>query len=122
MSTSTQLTREDLESLWLPFTSNRQFKDRRECCRAPKDVLLDDGGRKILDGFAGSGASMPGTRARKSRRRFTNQPPRWKRAAVQMGHPIAFEFANVLTQLTRAISIMCSSQFRIGSGGYRAQD
>jgi len=69
--------------------------------RAERDVLLDRRRRKILDGFAGmwcvnAGHSRPEIAAAVHKQLTTDGI----RAPFQMGHPIAFELPNVLTQLT----------------------
>ncbi len=52
--TTKPLTREQLEAHWMPFTGNRQFKrDPRMIVAADGVHLIDDKGRKILDGLSG---------------------------------------------------------------------
>ena len=53
----------DLESLWLPFTSNRQFKKRpRLVSRAEGMYYQTPDGRRILDGMSGLWCSNAGHR------------------------------------------------------------
>ena len=47
-------SRAELEAFWMPFTSNRQFKDSPRLFTAAKDMhytTID--GRQVLDGTAG---------------------------------------------------------------------
>ena len=49
-----QLTREQLEAHWMPYTGNRQFKaDPRMIVAADGVHYIDDKGRKVLDGLSG---------------------------------------------------------------------
>ena len=99
---TTQLSRSDLEALWMPFTANRQFKDKpRLLARAEGMHYWTHDGRQILDGFAGLWCVNAG-HARKEiadavHKQLTTMeygPP------FQMGHPYAFELANKLVKLT----------------------
>jgi beta-alanine--pyruvate transaminase len=94
----------NLEHLWMPFTANRQFK------AAPR--LLTDAagmyygsadGRRILDGTAGlwcvnAGHARPeiAEAARRQLMTMDYAPP------FQMGHPVAFAFAEQLAEHPRA--------------------
>ena len=52
MPQSHNLTRQELESHWMPYTANRQFKDDPRMMVAAEGVhFIDDKGRKILDGL-----------------------------------------------------------------------
>jgi beta-alanine--pyruvate transaminase len=101
MPTPTSLSRQDLESFWMPFTANRQFKDHpRLLDRAEGMHYWTPDGRKILDGFAGmwcvnAGHSRPeiADAVHKQLTTMEYAPP------FQMGHPIVFEFANVVAKL-----------------------
>ncbi len=89
------LPRNDIESQWMPFTANRQFK------AAPRLIVSAQGmyygshdGRKILDGTAGlwccnAGHAHPKIveAVRAQVLRLDYAPP------FQMGHPAAFEAA-----------------------------
>jgi beta-alanine--pyruvate transaminase len=97
----TALNREQLESFWMPFTANRQFKDNpRMLVRADGMHYWTADGRQILDGFAGMWCVNAG-HGRKEiadavQRQLTTMeyaPP------FQMGHPVAFEFANAVAAL-----------------------
>ncbi len=99
---TTKLSRSDLESFWMPFTSNRQFKDNpRLLERAEGMYYWTTDGRKILDGFAGMwcvnaghGRKEIADAVHKQLLTMEYAPP------FQMGHPSAFELANVITKLT----------------------
>ena len=91
-----------LDAWWMPFTSNRQFKE------APRLLVSADGmyyrtddGREVLDGTAGlwcvnAGHGQPRiTEAiRESAGRLDFAP------TFQMGHPLAFELAERLVRFT----------------------
>ena len=93
-----------LESFWMPFTANRQFK------ATPRLVASAEGmhytsvdGRKILDGSAGlwcvnAGHARPQIAAAVERQLMTlDYAP-----SFQMGHPIAFDFAQKLAEIAPA--------------------
>ena len=95
MST-TSLNREQLEAYWMPFTGNRQFKrDPRMVVAAEGVYLIDDQGRKILDGLSGlwccgAGHNRPEiAEAVYAQMQVLDYAP-----AFQFGHPGAFELAN----------------------------
>ena len=91
----TQVTTNNLEAYWMPFTANRQFK------KAPRMLVAAEGmyyrsadGRKILDGTAGlwccnAGHSRPRITdaIAKQAKELDYAPP------FQMGHPKTFELA-----------------------------
>jgi beta-alanine--pyruvate transaminase len=90
-----------LETFWMPFTANRQFK------ATPRLVASAEGmhytsvdGRKILDGSAGlwcvnAGHTRPQIAAAVERQLMTlDYAP-----SFQMGHPIAFDFAQKLAEI-----------------------
>ena len=53
-SATPSLSREQLEAHWMPYTGNRQFKrDPRLIDAADGVHLIDDKGRRILDGLSG---------------------------------------------------------------------
>jgi len=101
MSDTATFSRPDLESLWLPFTANRQFKAKpRLLAKASGMHYWTPDGRKILDGASGLWCVNAGH----SRREITQAvassletldyaPP------FQMGHPAAFRLANELVKI-----------------------
>jgi len=101
MSSNT-LSRAELESFWMPFTANRQFKDRpRLLARAEGMYYWTHDGRKILDGFAGLWCVNAGHSRKEIADAVHKQLSTMEFAPTfQMGHPLAFEFANKLVKLT----------------------
>jgi beta-alanine--pyruvate transaminase len=89
------LPRNDIESQWMPFTANRQFK------AAPRLLVSAEGmyyrsndGRKILDGTAGLWCCNAGHAHPKIVEAVREQVLRLDYApGFQMGHPVAFEAA-----------------------------
>lgn len=98
------LTREQLESHWMPYTGNRQFKrDPRIVVAAQGVYLIDDKGRKVLDGLSGlwctgAGHNRPEiTEAVHAQMKTLDYAP-----AFQFGHPGSFHLANKIKSLTPA--------------------
>src|SRR3990172_6711273 len=89
------LTANNLEAFWMPFTSNRQFK------KAPRLLVGAEGmyyrsadGRKVLDGTAGLWCCNAGHGRPKIVEAIARQAKELDYApAFQMGHPKAFELA-----------------------------
>jgi beta-alanine--pyruvate transaminase len=98
------MNREDLESHWMPFTANRQFKAKpRILARAKGMHFWTDDGRQILDGVAGlwcvnAGHGRPEitSAVAKSLETLDFAPP------FNMGHPQAFELANAVKKIAPA--------------------
>ncbi len=102
MPESPLLTREQLEAHWMPYTGNRQFKrDPRMIVAAEGVHLIDDKGRRILDGLSGlwccgAGHNRPEIAEAVHRQLLTlDYAP-----AFQYGHPKSFELANKIKALT----------------------
>jgi beta-alanine--pyruvate transaminase len=101
LSDQLHLTHAELESHWMPFTANRQFK------AAPRLLVKADGmyyttaeGRRILDGFSGLWCCNAGHCAKPIVEAIQAQAATMDYApAFQMGHPLAFELANELVEL-----------------------
>jgi beta-alanine--pyruvate transaminase len=91
----------ELESFWMPFTANRQFKaSPRLLARAEGIHYWTPEGRQVLDGASGLWCVNAGHGRREITEAVAKQiavmdyaPP------FQMGHPIAFEFANRLAEI-----------------------
>lgn len=90
-----------LDSLWKPFTANRQFKGAPRMFVAAKDMhFTTEDGRQVLDGTAGLWCVNAGhCRARivdaiKRQLDTMDYCP-----AFQMGHPTEFRVADLLRQL-----------------------
>ena len=86
----------DLNSFWMPFTANRQFKSNPRMLVKAKDMhyqTIDD--RAILDGTAGLWCVNAGHARPKIIDAIQRQVEELDYApAFQMGHPKAFELAN----------------------------
>jgi beta-alanine--pyruvate transaminase len=98
---TTQLSRADLESFWMPFTANRQFKENpRMLSRAEGMYYWTVDGRKILDGFAGMWCVNAGHGRKEIADAVHQQLMTMEYAPpFQMGHPIVFRFANEIAKL-----------------------
>ena len=58
----------DLEAFWMPFTANRQFKETPRLFASAEGMYYTSvDGRRVIDGSAGRGASMPAMAASRSR-------------------------------------------------------
>ncbi len=101
---STHLTREELEPYWMPFTGNRQFKaDPRMIVAAEGVFLVDDSGRRVLDGLSGLWCCGVGHNRREITEAVNVQLQTLDYApAFQFGHPGAFALANRLKSITPA--------------------
>ena len=93
----------DLEqsAFWMPFTANRQFKKSpRMLARAEGMHYWTPEGRQILDGTAGLWCVNAGHCRPKIAEAIALQARTMDFAPTfQMGHPIAFEFADRLAQI-----------------------
>ena len=94
--------RNDLESLWMPFTNNRAFKAQpRLLSRAEGMHYYTPDGRPVLDGTAGlwcvnaGHARPPIIEAIQKQAAVADYLP-----AFQLGHPLVFELAARLADLT----------------------
>ena len=92
----------DLESFWMPYTANRQFKAQPRLFVSAKDMhYRRSDGRAVLDGTAGLWCCNAGHSRPKIVEAVQRQIEELDYApAFQMGHPKAFELANRLVQLT----------------------
>jgi beta-alanine--pyruvate transaminase len=96
-------TASPLDAYWMPFTANRQFKDKpRMLAKATGMYYETTEGRKILDGAAGLWCVNAGHGRKEITEAVARQlevmdyaPP------FQMGHPAAFELANQLARLAQ---------------------
>lgn len=88
----------NMENFWMPFTANRQFKAAPRLLASAEGMYYTDvDGKKILDGTAGLWCVNAGH----GRKRITQAVERQLSTldfapTFQMGHPIAFEFAEKL--------------------------
>ena len=91
----------DLDSFWMPFTANRQFKAAPRLFVSAKDMhFTTDDGREVLDGIAGLWCVNAGHGRKKIVEAIQKQagvldyaPP------FQMGHPLPFKVAARLKTL-----------------------
>ncbi|MBT5434324.1 MAG: aspartate aminotransferase family protein [Rhodospirillaceae bacterium] len=91
----------DLESFWMPFTTNKGFKQSPRLLTGAKGMHYESvDGRKILDGTAGLWCCNAGHGRDKIAEAIKAQADRMDFAPTfNMGHPAAFEFANRLVEL-----------------------
>ena len=96
------LQRDELEAYWMPYTGNRQFKDDPRMVVAADGVhLLDDHGRRILDGMSGLWCTGAGHNRVEIAAAVQAQLATLDYApAFQFGHPGAFKLANKIKSLT----------------------
>ena len=87
-----------LENFWMPFTANRQFKQTPRMLASAEGMYYTDvDGNKVLDGTAGLWCVNAGHGRRQITQAVERQLATLDFAPTfQMGHPIAFEFAEKL--------------------------
>jgi beta-alanine--pyruvate transaminase len=94
----------NLDHYWMPFTANRQFKANPRLlasARGMRYVSVD--GREILDGTAGLWCVNAGHGRREIAEAVSRQLLELDFApSFQMGHPVAFQFAEALAQIAPA--------------------
>ncbi len=100
--THSVLSREELESHWMPSTGNRQFKDDpRMLVGAEGIYYVDDRGRRILDGLSGLWTCGLGHNRPEIAEAVYQQLQTLDYApAFQFGQPLSFQLANRLRDLT----------------------
>jgi beta-alanine--pyruvate transaminase len=91
----------DLESYWMPFTANRQFKAAPRLMVAAEGMYYRSGdGRRILDGTAGLWCVNAGHARREIADAVQRQVLTLDYSpAFQMGHPAVFEAASRIASL-----------------------
>ena len=101
MSNRLNVTPNDLNAFWMPFTANRQFKKAPRMFVAAKDMhYTTSDGRQVLDGTAGLWCVNAGHCRPKIVEAIAAQAAEMDYApAFQMGHPKAFELANALVSI-----------------------
>ncbi|MFM8354091.1 MAG: aminotransferase class III-fold pyridoxal phosphate-dependent enzyme, partial [Gammaproteobacteria bacterium] len=92
----------DLDSYWMPFTGNREFRSNpRIIARAEGVHFFTPEGRRILDGLSGLWCCGAGHNRPEITAAITAQAQTLDYApAFQFGHPKAFELASRLRALT----------------------
>ena len=95
------ISRDNLNAFWMPFTANRQFKSAPRMLVAAKDMhYTTDDGRTILDGTAGLWCVNAGHCREKIVRAIQSQAEAMDFAPTfQMGHPAAFAAAERLAAM-----------------------
>ncbi|MFO7305486.1 MAG: aspartate aminotransferase family protein [Gammaproteobacteria bacterium] len=95
-------SRQALEAFWMPFTANRQFKaSPRLLARAEGMYYWSADGRRMLDAAAGLWCVNAGHNRREITEAVAQQLATLDYAPTfQMGHPLAFELANRLIEVT----------------------
>jgi len=101
MAAQPEHTALSLDAYWMPFTANRQFKQKpRMLARASGMYYETPEGRKILDGVAGLWCVNAGHGRQEITRAVAEQLEVMDYApAFQIGHPAAFELANALVRI-----------------------
>jgi beta-alanine--pyruvate transaminase len=91
----------DLEAFWMPFTSNRQFKQApRFFVSADRMHYVTDDNRRVMDGTSGLWCVNAGHRRTKIAEAIRRQLDELDFAGTfQMGHPKAFECASKLVNI-----------------------
>jgi beta-alanine--pyruvate transaminase len=97
-------TASNLGAYWMPFTANRQFKDKpRMLARASGLYYETTDGRKVLDGAAGLWCVNAGHGRREITEAVSRQLAEMDYAPpFQMGHPAAFALASALVNIAPA--------------------
>ncbi|MGY2046805.1 aminotransferase class III-fold pyridoxal phosphate-dependent enzyme [Methylobacterium sp. JK268] len=90
-----------LDSYWMPFTANRQFKKAPRLLVAAEGMhYTADDGRRVLDGTAGLWCVNAGHGRRRIAQAVERQLATLDYApSFQMGHPVAFDFAERLAAI-----------------------
>lgn len=90
-----------LDAFWMPFTANRQFKKAPRLLASASGMhYATEDGRKVLDGTAGLWCVNAGHGREQITRAVERQLATLDYAPTfQMGHPIAFDFAERLAEI-----------------------
>ncbi|MBT2333937.1 aspartate aminotransferase family protein [Variovorax paradoxus] len=93
-----------LDAHWMPYTGNRNFKaDPRIIVEAKGAYFTDSDGRKIFDGLSGLWCSGLGHGRPEITEAVSRQIAKLDYSpAFQFGHPLSFELANKIKELTPA--------------------
>lgn len=92
---------QSLDAFWMPFTANRQFKKQPRMLTSAEGMYYqDDKGRPVLDGCAGLWCVNAGHGRKEISEAVARQVAKLDYAPpFQMGHPLAFEFAERLAAI-----------------------
>lgn len=90
-----------LDAYWMPFTANRQFKQKPRLFVSAKGMFYtSDDGRQVVDGTAGLWCCNAGHGNQEITDAVSRQVATLDFApSFQLGHPSAFEYAERLTQI-----------------------
>src|SRR5687768_17666439 len=93
-----------LDAYWMPFTANRQFKQKpRLLAKASGMYYETPEGRRVLDGAAGLWCVNAGHGRKEITQAVAHQLEVMDYApAFQVGHPAAFELANAVVRIAPA--------------------
>ncbi len=97
---SCNLSQEQLDSYWMPYTSNREFKKNpRMIVSAEGKYFTDAAGRKVFDGLSGLWTCGAGHSRPEIAEAVAKQLSNLDYApSFQFGHPQAFELAHRITE------------------------
>jgi beta-alanine--pyruvate transaminase len=92
----------DLDAFWMPFTPNRRFKSNPRMLSSASGMLYKTPeGREVLDATSGLWCVNAGHDRAKIREAIQRQAAEMDYApCFNMGHPLAFQFASRLAQVT----------------------
>ncbi len=93
-----------LDPFWMPFTANRQFKARPRLLASAEGMFYTDvEGRQVMDGTSGLWCCNAGHGRREIAEAVSKQISSMDFAPTfQMGHPLPFQLAERLTELSPA--------------------
>ena len=96
----------DLDSLWMPFTDNRNFKKQPKLFSEAEGMYYyTPDGRKVLDGTSGLWCVNAGHRRKSIIEAVSKQVEKLDYApGFQVGHPLSFEFASRLVGMVNEYS------------------
>ena len=96
----------DLDSLWMPFTDNRNFKKQPKLFSEAEGMYYyTPDGRKVLDGTSGLWCVNAGHRRKPIIEAVSKQVEKLDYApGFQVGHPLSFEFASRLVGMVKEYS------------------
>ncbi len=104
VQTVADLSREELNAFWMPFTANREFKDNPRMMVAAEGChFIDDKGRHVFDSLSGLWCAGFGHRRPEIAKAVSEQIVTLDYApCFQFGHPLAFMLANKLAAMAPA--------------------
>jgi len=97
---SCNLTQEQLDSHWMPYTGNREFKENpRMIVSAKGNYFTDTAGRQVFDGLSGLWTTGAGHSRPEISEAVAKQISNLDYSpAFQFGHPMSFEMAHRITE------------------------